>query len=547
MIFESIDAVILKLQENKKPPAFIEKGRADHLMLKQLIEGDGFKDRLLKIENIETEKRAKARKNYSRSIVDFYERLLQPVSNIYNSTGGSKRYEIINDTVKKSFFKMLSNVADDKTLEQWLEDNWMLVYHTDPMGLIMLEYDEEKVYPVYKSINTIKEYMPKGQLVEYVIFEAIKTKVEGWTISKVRVIDDENDYMFYEENGKYTMIPEESYKHPFGQVPCIINSNIIKTGTQIRLSPISKVVEISEEYLRDQSIKTLYKFLHGFPIHWRYIMQCPHCTGTGKTSEGLCKNCDGLGYLMKNDVTDVAGIPIPEKDEQKIAPEIAGYIAPDLATWSKYVEELNLLWDIAYNTHWGTTIIKADNETATGRYIDVQPVINRLNKYANTAQWVEWKLSEWLVNFLQPTKAKEDVVCAISYGRRYIIESPDVIIEKYQKSKAAGDNTVILDRLFGEFLTSKFKNDPEFLRVNLMKAKLEPYIHYTIVDVNTMFGQKEAQKKMMFTDWWDQLTDADMLKPIEALRTNYQKWFEEQEINEMEDEQKSKEEDKVEE
>ena len=35
-----------------------------------------------------------------------------------------------------------------------------------------------------------------------------------------------------------------------------------------------------------------------------------------------------------------------------------------------------------------------------------------------------------------------------SFGRRYIIESPDVLMEKYGKAKEQGDNNTILDKLF---------------------------------------------------------------------------------------------------
>lgn len=218
-------------------------------------------------------------------------------------------------------------------------------------------------------------------------------------------------------------------------------------------------------------------------------------------------------------------LPIPKfADEPTIAPNIAGFINPSLDTWDKYTEELEYLNMVANKTIWGTHIEQNKAETATGRFIDVQPVINRLNKYADVAEFVEWKLSEWVYRYVNPNA--KDNIASIQYGRRYIIESPNVILEQYEKAKSEGDNLVILDRLLNEYITSKYKNSPISLREELLKSKVEPYVHLDIEKVNTIFGSIEAQRKQMFSDWW--LIEADTTRDVEQLLEDYNTWFDEQ-------------------
>ena len=63
-----------------------------------------------------------------------------------------------------------------------------------------------------------------------------------------------------------------------------------------------------------------------------------------------------------------------------------------------------------------------------------------------------------------------------------------------------------MDRKLSEYLTSKYKNDPVTLRIQLIKKDLEPFVHYTVDLVREVFGDEEAQKKMLFGDWWEEVT-----------------------------------------
>jgi hypothetical protein len=554
MIFKDDQEAIDFVRHNQDAPKHVVFGREQRRELFALIEGDGFLSELInKIEHIESKEKAKARKKYSRSIIDLYERLLNPIGNVFSATGGSKKYEVGPESRLKDFLNKASRLRDGKSVQKYVETTWMPLYHSDPNGVIFMEYTtkqkhgKDDVYPTYKSIDRIRNYIPRGQLCEAILFEPKNVKVfntEGLFVGKTihwRLVDDAKEYTIKQEGNTFTVVQDLTFEHPFGQVPAIINSDIIKIGTvEFKVSPIHKIKELTKEYARDQSIKTLYKFLQGFPTHWRYVTECKVCHGVGKTGENNgtinarknCPDCDGKGFYMKKDVTDMVTLNVPtSKDDVKLAPDIAGFVSPDLETWGVYTGELELLENLAEDTHWGTHKEKGVNETATARFIDVQPVMKKLNKYADVAEWVEKKLSEWVFLFMFPGTKEFEI--NVHYGRRYIIESPDVILAKYQEARKNGANNIVLDRLFNEFLTAKYGDDPQWLRVELLKSQVEPWLHMSIVEVNDIFGRDEAIKKSLFTDWWKTLNPTDLLKDANALKTDYDAWLKLQTIEEV--------------
>jgi hypothetical protein len=525
MIFtsdEAIDIIKANLNVSKR----ISDARSMAKELRALVLGKDFhKELIYRIEKLENEEKAIARKKYSRSIKDFFQRLLRPVDNVYTSLGGSKIYDIDSDTIKTQVVNRVNDIRGGKTLEGWLQTFWMNnAYVTDPNGVIFLEYGEGvEPYPTYKAIESVRNYLPNGQKCEWILFEPKKlddTDSRYW-----RFVDDVNEFWIKETGESFVLVDDLSFQHPFGEVPALINSDIIRLEDGVRLSPIDNVLEASKEYARDLSIKTIYKFQNGFPIHWRKVSTCRTCHGTGKKGDSACPDCNGKGVYLGKDVTDIVTVPLQTGDNKVNIGDIAGYIAPDLTVWDQYTKELTELEETISKSHWGAIMEAQKVRTATEVVADVQPVIMRLNAYADVAQTMEAQISNWLVNFFDPTKNKEDQVVFVNYGRRYIIEPTDVILDKYEKSRLEGVATTILDRLFSEYLISKFKTDPISLKANQLKAEVEPYLHYTVREVFDIFGRTEAQKKALFGDWWESLDQNDLDKSAEALKAEYSNWI----------------------
>jgi hypothetical protein len=527
MIFTSEQAIEI-VKQNQSVPNRIKEGRSMAKELRALVKGIDFHDELIhRIEKLENEDKAVARKKYSRSIKDFFQRLLRPVDNVYTSMGGSKIYDIKSETIKKQTIETVNKIRGGKSLEAWLQTFWMDAYHYDPSGVVFLEYSKEvKPYPTYKSIESIRNYLPNGQNCEWILFEP--KKVDQTEDLYWRFVDDKNEFWIKQTGSFFVSLEDMSFEHPFGEVPAIINSDIIRLEDGVRLSPIDNVIEPSKEYARDLSIKTIYKFQQGFPIHWRLVSTCRTCHGTGKKGDKVCPDCNGKGVYLGKDVTDIVTVPIPTGDQKTNIGDIAGYIAPDLTVWDQYTKELGELEEVINKSHWGAIMDSQMMRTATEVVADVQPVIMRLNAYSDVAQMMESQISNWIVNYFDPTKQKDDYLVFINYGRRFIIEPTDVILNKYELSRLQGVATTILDRLFSEYLISKFKSDPISLNKNELKSEVEPYLHYTVKEVFDIFGRAEAQKKALFGDWWESLDSNDMDKSAEQLKENYAVWIQPQ-------------------
>ena len=526
MTFTDDQAIeLIKIKQILSPE--VTKLRNDSKELYALIEGDMFKEELItQIEHIEGEKKSLARKKYSRDVQDFFERLFQPIDNISYATGGNKVYNVENEEVKKAFLKQIDNVKDSNTLQHWIMSVGIKLRHVDPNGLMFMEYKtkpKNEIYPTYKSINDIRCYKRRGQLLEWLLFEPFMIDDK----EHFRFVDSETDRVFKKDGENFFLVEGMSFAHPFGEVPAIINSNLVKVGKDYRISDITPILGLSKEYARDQSIKTIYKFLQGFPIHWRYVTECDDCKGTGSVKDGTCQKCDGRGFLQKSDVTDIVTLPIPTQDTPVI-PEIAGNITPDLETWTQYNDELNTFEKIAFRTFWGT--LQGLEESIGGRktttevIFNKQPIENRLNKYADYAEFVEWKMSNWILSFLDNNKESENKV-VIKYGRNYVIEPSDTILARYEEAKGKQENDVVLDELFKQYLQATYRTNPIELEINIKKSELEPYLHQVLKDVFEIFGNEESQRKVLFGKWWNTLMMSDYKKDKEQLEEEFNTWF----------------------
>lgn len=518
------------------------------------IDGIGLQEYLERINSYENEKQFDARKKHAISNQFITEELLRPTDNAFSAKGGSKSYQfkVEQDVKELEFVEKLLNVKCGQSLSEYVENDWFHKFLTDPNGLIFLEIQDkvnedeeiEKVLvPTYKSIHSIRAYEQNGQKVDWIVFEPHQVKViiedEGAAEKIIKifwVVDELFYYEFQEADGEIQMI--DLIPNSFSYVPAILCSNITDNTTGWKASVIQKQVEILDKYLVSNSVLSIAEFLHNYPREWTYVDDCLTCMGSGKVinidntpgdmtvesnlegSSGydICSICNGSGKSDRQDVTDIIKLKVPEGDQQKIDPP-SGYTVLPTDAWELMTSAVDRTWNLIYFSHWGTTTEKAKaNETATGRFIDVQPVHNKLDKYSKSIERSHQLLANMFGDFYYPETFERAYV---QYGRRYLVETPDQIWEKYLTAKEKNAPITSLDLLIMQYFESEYRENERLFILETKKFNLEPFGHWDIevVRQSQIISISDKAQKEYYHEWLSTINDKEIIeKKLEVLK-----------------------------
>lgn len=491
----------------------IQKARDMNETLRLHVDGDRdlLTAALERINNYENEEQYKAREKHAISNRFITDELLRPTDNAFNAKGGSKNYLFETDKDKKEqeLKEKLTNVKGGYSLSDYIEKIWFHKFVTDPNGLILMETpevdeDEIKLEPCYKSINSIRNYEQNGIYVDWVIFEPyIEYEEEDGQGRKTKIkvfwaVDELNYYKYRIVEGELT--EPITIPHDFEKVPAILCSDIVDNVTGMKLSPISAQIELLQKYMVSNSVLSIAEFSHNYPREWMYVDECRACNGTGESNDGsVCHACDGTKKATR-DVTNINELRVPQTDGVKIDPP-SGYVYLPVDSWKTMVDSVDRYHNMVFFSHWGTTISKdAKNETATGRFIDAQPVNNRLEKYSRSIETAHTALADLYGKYYFPETFQKS---EIKYGDRYLIETPDQIWEKYLTAKEKNAPVSQLNLLLYQFIESEYKNKPRALEYEIKKMSLEPFVHWDIETVrkSDIISQLDKAKKEYFNEW----------------------------------------------
>jgi hypothetical protein len=525
----SLDFVRDKVNSELDPR--IEHAREMHVRLRLHVDGrqDDLQNFLERINNYENELQFQAREKHAISNKFVTEELLRPVDNAFHARGGSRNYKFKTGNKEDELINKLVNVKSNSSLSEYIEQEWFHRHITDPNGLIFMEVVESEndsedemtdendsvIEPTYKSIESIRAYEQDGIYVKWVIFEPheiINDEKEPENLEKQTkkfwAVDKQFYYEFVLTNNELKEVDRK--ENSFDRVPAILCSNIHDNVTGWKKSPIDAQVELLNKYLVSSSVLNIAEFFHNYLQQWTYVDDCKQCNGTGKVrsqnlqsrennGESMCPVCEGTGNAGRKDVTDIIKLRIPDADGVKIDPP-SGFIFAPTEAWENQIESVDRTKDMAFFSQWGTLIERgAENETATGRFIDAQPVNNRLNKYSKSIEIAHTAIANFIGQFYFPVTFERAI---IQYGRRYMIETPDQIWEKYMSAKKDNAPTSTLDLLLFQYYESEFRENEQLFIFETKKAKLEPFVHWgieTVKDLNVK--QEDYFKKLYFSDW----------------------------------------------
>lgn len=483
------------------------------------VEGVGLDEYLSRINNYENEGQHQARQKHAISNKFITEQLLRPVDNAFNAKGGSSHFTFSanQDKLEKKIKDRFSKVKHGTSLYGYIKNYWFNKYVIDPNGLIFIEVEDDdeepEAYLTYKSIQNIRAYEQSGQNVDWVVFEPheVYEDEDKGDSCKFWVVDESNYYLYLKNDEGVELI--DIKEHDFGMVPAIVCSDIIDNITGWKKSPIDSQIELLDKYVTSNSVLTITEFFYLYPEKWQYVDDCNECNGEGFTvvtgrggqDKTECGSCGGTGKFTRKDVTDILELTIPNGDEQRLDPA-AGYIYMPTEPWKMQIDSVDRYWNLIFFSQWNTTIEKdSSNETATGRFVDAQFVHNRLNHYSSSIETAHTLIANILGRFYFP----EFESCIYQYGRRYMVETPDQIWDKYLKSKEKNAPVSILNLLLYQFIESEFRENISMLNYELKKAKIEPFVHWDIDTVrsSTTISVLDKAKKEYYNEWLNELDE----------------------------------------
>jgi hypothetical protein len=528
MAIKSFEEIVAIIKQGR--PTWVDQAIKEHKRLNVHVNGKHTAAYLDAIDNIENADQLALRKKFLTTNRHIIANLARPIDKVFSAKGGGNLYNLNTDNKEKTLRTKLSNVRHGKAIRKWIKDIQANKYYSDPAGLVFFEWNKDKTYPTIKSIQSIINYQSDGRTIEWVLFEPTEIKEGEKDIKLYRFVDDAFDYTIIESDGQFSESKELTFKNPFKKVPAIINSDIINSDLTHTESPFELIISLADHYLRTGTIKNLAEFLHGYPIFWRYLTDCPQCSGTGFIDGSACQKCNGTGKNLSKDISDIINVERPEAGEPVLTPDLAGYVTPDVVSWQEMRTEQESIKSLMELTLWGSKMVTdANNETATAAFLNVQPANERLNGFSDAFEDMEKKMTDLIGVFYLKTYEGS----SISYGRRYLVESPDAIWNRYEKARKEGVSKVSLDYLLIQFYQSEYSNDIQNLAIAQKSIRLEPFIHKTDEELVALPVDDDSKKaKIYFNEWFKQLSIPDLLgKEINVLQNEYNTYLQTKNIS----------------
>ncbi len=531
----------------------IAKGRAmaDKLMLH--LHGVGMKSAIKHCEHFVSKELYAVQKEYAVSNKDLFARLLQQEDMVFSTNGGMSSFGM-QGISERTMNALLDDVRYNMTLRKWIKTFALEAYRADPMGIIFMEIEqllvndegvmnEPKCYPTYKTIYSIFDYYSTGRNLEHVCFklsasDAIEFGVRDPELKKLspnseteyyRFVDDARDYILQKKDSIVLLAPlagQNPIVNIWNKTPGFIVSDLVQFNSpQIFLSPLDAVIELADCFLYDRSVRDLQKKYHGFAKPIEPLLKCGTCAGTGFVGADPCPDCTqpgakkGTGYKMRTKVADVTKFDLSVFKESGFDfHKIYGYVTPDIAGWEKQDMSLSDLQHLMEMTYWGTARMTqqetvkqtpTQEETATKTMVNQQPKYAKLNVTADWGEKTEKIIADFIGKFWFGDSFKQS---AITYGRDYILETADDIMQKYQDMRQKGAPIFSMRETLTKYYRALYQNNPAELAKYLKRLDVEPFPFMSPGEAKAnLINQPDINAKFYFDEWTTTIPDESWL------------------------------------
>lgn len=485
-----------------------------------------------KIEDFESDTNYRLKQRLIKSNKGVFSKVLRPLDKVFTAKGGGVNLNLSSNQTA-NLNNLISQSTNKLGVKDYIKSFVKYNYVIDPNGFVLIDLNELGEAEVrFINTNQVLSYHAKGNEIQHVIFEPYK---EGKKMY-YRVLDADRDVIFIRD-GDNIYLDESSVKiNPFGFVPAYIVGDRIDVNTGLFVSIVDDVIEEADELLRDTAVNTIHKLSHGYAKYWQYPENCTTCGGKGylnKVVNGAvkateCHSCNGSGRNKKKKASDIILVDIPKEGDPLIAPNLGGYINPSIEIWKQYNEDIERAQENIFNVMWGSFFeSKERNQTATGKFLNVQPQIERVANISFTFS----KIHQFIVKALGVIITGDITYSPeVSYGTRYLIDSPDKLLQTISEAKEKKISENVQLQLLDRFYQTEYcNNNLEYQKAKKLQA-VDPFPTLTVLEVKELqetIPQTDYYQKIYYSQWVNQLDEtkkiimtaqelkADLLKYVE--------------------------------
>ena len=496
-------------------------------ILNMHITGKDVKKYTEELNNHENAKQKKLREKLLKSNRSLFSFLTRPLDKIFTAKGGSVTYNLSESQIE-ILKDVVSSVSDNMSIKTFLKKKVKIKYLIDPNGFVMVDVDEDGglTTNIYNS-HDVLWYDNKGNEVQAIIFNPYMNEEDEDDKKKYyRVIDEKTDSIYIEDGGNIYLDEESILDNFFGYVPAYILGDESDPNSELFLSLVHSIIEDANEYLRDTSVNTVHKLTQGYAKYWQYPEACNTCGGSGviKTKvedtieEVVCYSCEGSKVKSHKDASDLMLIDIPQEGEQKITPDVGGYINPSIEVADMYDKCIKDNRMYMFQALWGTVFTtQGENETATSHLLNAQPETERVYGISETFS----RLHKFILDcYGQAILSRKDYHSDVAYGTRYLMESPDALLERFTISKKESLPTLLQQDLLDKYYQTEYaNNNSEYIKTKKL-LQVDPFPSMSAQEVKDLgvIGE-DLECKIYYPQWVNQLLEAKkVLMTVDQLK-----------------------------
>lgn len=548
------DQQVIEFIESPANSEALEKASELQDVHKVHVNGKGYKEYIRQILGYENTEQYAQKKELSECITIFLTKIIIDQQSRWQNIKDTKKYYTFAKSARKEkeFNSILSQVWKNESIDYFINEFVKDALYTEFNGFVIgelpqivgkgkntieikdgiiqpLQEGKLKPYLIFRPIETIIDFVSKGNKVEYIIIDwgeeerniPNPEKGSNTTVQLYRVIDDVSDKIFEKEKG--TIILSKKYppiKNTLNYVPAV-QISIFRDDVlidEIKTSPIRQTIPLLKTYLTNWSEHVITCILHSHPIYYQIGQQCRYKDKDGECEDGkinytingkpaikTCPECKGLGGAIHKDASIALILPqIDSEGKPYNVDNVAGYVEPPVETMKQQIAELRWLEEniLLSGTGMNKMAETQIEKTATEAMLNWKPLEKIISDILDNIEYLETAITD-IIGKLYYGKVYES--CQISYSRNLNLRDENTVLIEIEQAKKAGASSSYVKTLHDELIYSRYQHNPIDLERNLILAELEPFIGYTPEEMQKYCSEwidpNQIKMKIYFNDY----------------------------------------------